>query len=107
MSDRIERVLTEAVNHFFKPTVTDEGTKLIVSHIRASLRDARIALVNLPDKLPAEDWPDGVSAYDGANEVYFALDDRVECDDFRKWDNAEDAVADAAALLAAAEELGS
>lgn len=49
MSNRAETVLTDAVNAFFKPTITDEGTELIVQSLLEALKANRIALIELPE----------------------------------------------------------
>ncbi|UVK60511.1 hypothetical protein SEA_SABBB_67 [Mycobacterium phage Sabbb] len=58
MSNRAETVLTDAVNAFFKPTITDEGTELIVQSLLEALKANRIALVELPEPIVDEEWGD-------------------------------------------------
>ncbi|AEK09159.1 DNA methyltransferase [Mycobacterium phage Ibhubesi] len=111
MSNRAETVLTDAVNAFFKPTITDEGTELIVRSILQALETNRIALVELP----------GAEVWDGpGKERYWRIGDTTVTVD--KWnvlsvtlnddwsdDEAPPSAADfrdlAAALLAAAAEV--
>ncbi|QXO12865.1 hypothetical protein SEA_LATRETIUM_65 [Mycobacterium phage Latretium] len=105
MSDRAETVLTDAVNAFFKPTITDEGTELIVQSLLEALKANRIALIELPEKL-GEDAPYWRTLIGNEPEdVYPGTWGHIVISGTARLDSVEEARDLAAALLAAAAEV--
>ncbi|AID58869.1 hypothetical protein PBI_GAIA_49 [Mycobacterium phage Gaia] len=61
MSDRIESIVIDALNAYFKPTISDEGSAMIARSILAALKDNRIALVELPEA--KENWDGSMTVW--------------------------------------------